>query len=942
MDWLAIVGLLGTLVTFEEAGRGLIPVIKNKLAKRKINLCNWDSSDPVTQHLLDAFKSKAYAEYKEHIFSQAEIEDIVVLFLEQKKDLRLSYEEKEDISKYIKNILHKYNEYTNSQMSLGEKVIFDKVDVLEDSVKKVDEKISDFINNEDAQKHSKKDKNFILNHVAACINEYLSADEDIFWGENINWYQEIVARLNDKFSMSWKDNVISLLQKVKKSDDAFGDKMDYITSNQSCEMVLQSVKELLESYEWEKEDEIGLYEIVKRGKFSKIFIAIGTEGAGKTYFIRKYLRYTKELIKSNELLFIPVIISVSELEDVSNLFLNKCSEVLCTDICNLEECVEILRDYKLRICFVIDDLQVACIKNTQLLSQLIKQVKDFSRYEEFRWLFTVSEYDYYILIHEQQFIRNYAISGEELMDDRILMHPVFNNVFRLNKYNADNAVNKNIIEELYNVRVRSVEEELCGVEKTSYVVDTPLLAHLFGQSVQNEDAVVELPNTYINFIQKVVDWKNQILLQSPMCVNLQNNIVTILKMCIELKNIEIPSVKISKEICPEVLAELQVNQLVTYIERKDNNIFSTNPITRTYKLQNQMFWAAKIVGFSSEEEKLSVKELKGFPPDFLPWLVSFYILLTKDKDEDEYKILFDDLFSSDLGSYALFCAHKAGSQYSKKLFEYLARNIAMVADIKTCYAVLYFIYFSQLKVEEKFVLFSLLETKVTEFELENAYDLFFRATLNCSTKLKNFKKNILALTEGTVRRINVINGYRCSEKYCDLLIQEKRDFNTSLKELVYDIYKHPALKYQVSISSGGNASFLDYFIRGCFECQLSINPDLIDDYNEFIPLFEGEETVGVFLRRNFTCAAGNYFSKHGKYTRYRNKYIDLVQKLSCKREKKYKETALFLITNSRQNEDKVDNDLLTILKQLLCDPWMEKRYGRDPYVRFWLDNEDIK
>lgn len=794
------------------------------------------------------------------------------------------------------------------------------------------------LNNElKAQIVAKKDKKFVLIHIAACLNRYLSIESDIFWGENMMWYEDIIAILNDKFSISWKDRLILLLRNVKNADDEFVDKMDYITSSQSCETVLQSAKELLESYEWEKDDKIHLHEIIKSNKFSKIFIVTGTEGSGKTYFIRKYLRYAQELIKSGELRIVPVIISVSDLETISGLFLDMCSEILCINIYNVDECVEILKSYHLQICFIIDDLQIACIKNAQLFSQLIEQIKEFSRYDEFRWILTVSEYDYYLLNQERQFINNYAISRDELMNNRVQLDLIFNNVFSLTKYNVDNGVSEIIIDKLYNVQVHNIEEAFCSIEKTDCIIDTPLMAHLFGQCVQNEQ-VVELPNTYINYIQKVVDWKNDILSESPRCLTLQNDIIKILSICFELKNIEIPHEKLSKDINERNIDELRINQLVSYIETKEKNIFNANFVTRTYRLQNQIFWAAKIVGFIRGEKKLCAEELKKFPTNLLPWLVSFYILLIKNIEDDEYQKLFDDLFHNELGSYALFCAQKAGAQYSKKMFEYLRDHIMLVSDIKTCYAVLYFIYFSQLKIAEKFMLFSLMETKVAEFQLEDMYDMFFRAVLSCSSKLKKFKKNMLILAEGSVKRINIINGYRCSEKYCDLLSEESRDFQSSLREFVYNIYKHPEIKKQIDISNGKNASFMDYFIRGCFEYQISRRPDLIKYYDEFIPLFEEETIVGSFLRRNFTCAAGNYFSKHGKYTFYRSEYIDLVKSLSQRREKKYKETALLLIVNSRQDEARVDKDLLSILEQILCDPWIRKKFGKKSYVKFWIDN----
>lgn len=194
MDWITIVGLIDTLVSFEEVGRGLIPVIKNKFVKRKIRLSNWDTSDPITQHLLDSFKSKAYAEYKEHIFSSDEIKEIIKRFLDDKKHLRLSYKEKRDISKFIRNILGKYNEYTRSLMSLGERVIYDKI---EDGNKEIKGMLSDIANKGHAHNFSKfleavdESRNVGLANIESLINGEYEIDRTAF--------VEKIKSSNDKF-----------------------------------------------------------------------------------------------------------------------------------------------------------------------------------------------------------------------------------------------------------------------------------------------------------------------------------------------------------------------------------------------------------------------------------------------------------------------------------------------------------------------------------------------------------------------------------------------------------------------------------------------------------------------------------------------------------------------------------------------------------------------
>ena len=183
MDWITIVGLLGTLISFEEVGRGLFSGIKKKLAGRKIRLCNWDSDDPVTQFLLDSFKSKAYAEYREHIFSESEIDEIAKKFLTEKEYLRLSRVEAKKIARYIKNILDKYNKYTYSKMSVGEKVVYDKMNYDHNEIK---EKLLDVANKESNQNYLRflqvveESKSVGLGNIESLINGEYKIDRSKF------------------------------------------------------------------------------------------------------------------------------------------------------------------------------------------------------------------------------------------------------------------------------------------------------------------------------------------------------------------------------------------------------------------------------------------------------------------------------------------------------------------------------------------------------------------------------------------------------------------------------------------------------------------------------------------------------------------------------------------------------------------------------------------
>ncbi len=194
MDLVTIIGLIGTLVTFEEAGRGWLPIIKNHRAKNTIKLCNWDSKDPTVQHVLDSFKSDVRAEYKEHIFSEVEMNEIANKFLDEKSYLSLSYEDKEKITEYILDILGKYNEYTRSLMSTGESVLYEKLVSDNNEIKNM---LSDIVN---------KDKKYNLAKFYAAVETSKSVG-----------LANIECLINDEYEI----DRTAIVEKIKKANEHF-------------------------------------------------------------------------------------------------------------------------------------------------------------------------------------------------------------------------------------------------------------------------------------------------------------------------------------------------------------------------------------------------------------------------------------------------------------------------------------------------------------------------------------------------------------------------------------------------------------------------------------------------------------------------------------------------------------------------------------------------
>lgn len=179
MDLVAAIGLISSLVTFEEAGRSWLQKVEDKLKKKEIDINNWDSDDPLVQACLDRFKTDMGDKYKEYIFSDEEINDIIQGFFDHNKELHIDYEEKKQITQIINDIFVAYNEYTKSLMSSGERTLHNTL-TLDCS------KIMDKLDSIEEQPHKENIKKFLyaveiskdieLGNIEEFINEEYEID----------------------------------------------------------------------------------------------------------------------------------------------------------------------------------------------------------------------------------------------------------------------------------------------------------------------------------------------------------------------------------------------------------------------------------------------------------------------------------------------------------------------------------------------------------------------------------------------------------------------------------------------------------------------------------------------------------------------------------------------------------------------------------------------
>ena len=188
MDLLAAIGFLGSMVTFEEAGRSWLQIIKDKIKKKELDIRKWDSNEPLVQRCLDKFKTQMAGKYDNYIFSDKEINDIIQGFFDQNKELLIDDEEKNKLILIIKDIFVAYNEYTKSLMSSGEKTLHNTLLTTHTkTINKLDS-IKDHLQQENIKKFLRaieNSKEVELNNIEELINNEYEIDR-----------KELIAKIN--------------------------------------------------------------------------------------------------------------------------------------------------------------------------------------------------------------------------------------------------------------------------------------------------------------------------------------------------------------------------------------------------------------------------------------------------------------------------------------------------------------------------------------------------------------------------------------------------------------------------------------------------------------------------------------------------------------------------------------------------------------------------
>lgn len=132
----ALIGLISSVITIEEAGRTWFGIRKKyKIENKRFNFDSIENSDPMVQGAIDKIKSELIS-LNDDLFELTQDEiDLCKRKYKEQLPMGFSYLQKKEIDRLVEEILSKVNKYIKSKMTIGERLIYREVC---DTHKKID------------------------------------------------------------------------------------------------------------------------------------------------------------------------------------------------------------------------------------------------------------------------------------------------------------------------------------------------------------------------------------------------------------------------------------------------------------------------------------------------------------------------------------------------------------------------------------------------------------------------------------------------------------------------------------------------------------------------------------------------------------------------------------------------------------------------------------
>lgn len=744
-----------------------------------------------------------------------------------------------------------------------------------------------------------------------------------------NEYIDEIDYLKSKISGSWKKSLLDILKYDKAEKLAsYNEKVNHIREKIEYDEIYKLAEAIYLENDWEGENGSELRNILKNKKYDKVYVLVGNQGAGKTFFIKTLFQKMKE-----EAILLNISIYDLYENNIESLIVKNFTSTIGEKCYSIDEVCEWGNKLNYKICIIIENIQGLYYFDKHKFEKLIDEIQDYTKYDLFSWVVTTSEQDFYILRERDDFLKHYCFGNRKAGDSFV------QNAFNLNDYND----NHNIVHNIFNMYKLSV---FGYNDEASQLIREPLYAHIIG-CFFNENNKIQFPETYFQLvveINKIMDKRIEDIDGDEIRL-LEKEILR--KLCdnkqLYIKGEELSGFKTQ-------ISELSSIQLLTIIEEVEEDIFSLNYMKRITKicLKTEIYWALKIVIYYINEYNNSfmiITQLLKYDNSLQILMISIYLNRLTYLNT-EINSVFNLLFKRKKGAYILYGTRNSNKKYDQIVYSYLKNN-KIKSDYYTTYALLYFIYYSRLSIDDKIYLITQYAAHINNINLLDVYENVVKHIAYEVYSVDKLMECFLILATCRVNNINAKNGYVFGNKYKELKDKMYVTFEDSIKGLFCfikcDQKNFAQINFKDSKRNIRNDSFVDYFIRAVFENYIEDNGVVnIWERCHKAGIFSQKNTIGKTFRRNFTCGAGNVFNRIQKDS-FRKDYENLIYKLVKDEQNKF--TAMFLIINTIQvdrPQKTWDNRLLEPFLILWSDKNIRSFFSKTKEVDFILKECKLK
>lgn len=831
-------------------------------------------------------------------------------------------------SNSIDKCLNQYlnNLETHLSLSLENKFIFSKLNRMESLIQKAVECIP--------HERDENTVSLLIHHsrirIKYYLRYYLSIKLKMFAPVDEPAFEELIENINRSFQFTWKSNLLHFLHNgCKKKSQDYAEQMEFLRSNQELDVILETAKDIISEGKWDKEAKANLKEMIRQRQYKKVCLVAGEMGAGKSFFLRKFIEHA---IDAGEVVILPLnAADFNGAPSIDSVLLKTFNIALNMECGCLADLINRAKLLELRLVAVIDDIQDLYLSSKKVFVDLLNHIKHLSKYDELGWLITVNTYEYFSLEKSPDFVNYYCFGVNEPN------MTFLRNAINLDQYNYQNSVVSKILSK-YHVEMLSTDKQ--NEANVGTVFETPLYAHIFGQCCGGQKAVA-YPESHFAYIDTISKMFAKKLGDSELGSNAYETMMHIVQLIHQHKRTEFSGQDV-RDLESTSLNQFIICHLLSTTEMKTNDMFDMSfglPET-FYQLRVEIFWAYTYVRYlkSIEEPTAEIlKHIRQFPMHFQDSIAPCYMRYADAKENDRIATVVATFFEQGLGFYPLFCAKNASKLFRNAVADYLLKY-KLEANLKTSYALLYFIYHNRFPVEKKLAILCKYATDIDDSGLFNLYSIVLQKTVSLITTESGLKRKMRELVHCQAADINYHSGIICANRYFELCKDSQHDIINSLHNIVNLALENADIQNSVRIDIGQNSSFMDFFLRRCFEQAFrKVELDTIYCYFRDRRFFTIKSPIGIYLLRNFTCAAGNTYSNRIGKSGFCEQYVGLICELSESTNPHDRKTAMFLIENSIREEDRLLSlELVPYFLHLWEDHEIRTHFGSHKQVNWIL------